>query len=107
MRERDKALRAPVIVVVGAKIVLRPGVPQVEQVLAAGGAANYILLAARALGFGGMWRTGLAAYDPNVRETLGFDVSDVIVGFLYLGTPDVMPPPREPAAIGAYAARWP
>ncbi len=106
-RERDKALRAPVIVVVAAKIVLRPGVPEVEQVLAAGGAANYILLAARELGFGGMWRTGPAAYDPGVRQTLGFDATDALVGFLYLGTPEVMPPPREYAPLAPYATRWP
>ena len=80
---------------------------EVEQVLAAGGAANYILLAARELGFGGMWRTGPAAYDPEVKVTMGFDATDVLVGFLYLGTPDVMPPPREPESLESYATRWP
>jgi nitroreductase len=106
-RERDKALRAPTIVVVGATFATRPGVPEVEQVVAAGGAANYILLAALALGFGGMWRTGPAAYDPQVRMDLGFKAEDALVGFLYLGTPALMPPPREPESLAPYASRWP
>ena len=63
-RERDKAMRAPVIVV----------------------AAENIMLAARALGFGAMWKTGAPAYDATVKQALGLDPDNDIVGFLYVGT---------------------
>jgi nitroreductase len=86
-RDRNKPLRAPMLVVVAAKPRERRGVPEVEQLLAAGAAAENVLLAAHALGFGAMWRTGDAAYDDRIKAALGLEPSDAIVGFLYVGTP--------------------
>jgi nitroreductase len=63
-RERDKAMRAPVIVV----------------------AAENIMLAARAQGYGAMWKTGAPAYDAKVKQAFGLAPDNEIVGFLYLGT---------------------
>ncbi|HEV2284971.1 MAG TPA: nitroreductase family protein, partial [Steroidobacteraceae bacterium] len=61
-------------------------IPPLEQQLAAGVAAGNIMLAAVALGYNAMWKTGTAAYDPAVAAALGFAAADSIVGFLYLGT---------------------
>jgi nitroreductase len=83
--ERAKAVRAPVIVVVVAKTKESANVPQVEQVVSAGGAAQNMLVAAHGLGLGGFWRTGSAAYSPHVKQVLELDEKDLIVGFLYLG----------------------
>jgi nitroreductase len=97
-RERGKALRAPMIVVVAAHTTPGVKIPVIEQVLSAGAAAQAMLLAAAALGFGGVWRTGAAAYDATVRAALGLGEEDVIVGFLYLGSePQATAPgaPRE------------
>ena len=44
------------------------------------------MLAAPALGYGAVWKTGAAAYDPTVKLALGLNVDDDIVGFLYIGT---------------------
>jgi nitroreductase len=44
------------------------------------------MLAAVALGYNAMWKTGGAAYDPALAAALGFGGADTIVGFLYLGT---------------------
>jgi len=86
-RERHKAFRAPLIVVVAARLnATIKKVPVIEQTLSAGAAAHAIMLAAAALGFGAMWKTGSAAYDTQVKSGLGLDASDVIVGLLYLGT---------------------
>ncbi|MBS0364290.1 MAG: nitroreductase [Proteobacteria bacterium] len=86
-RERHKAFRAPLIVVVAAKIdPAQRKIPQVEQLLSAGAAAHGLLLAADALGFAGVWKTGAATYDNEVKRALGFEDSEAIVGFLYLGT---------------------
>lgn len=92
-RERQKAQRAPMIVVVAA--ICTPGgkIPVIEQILAAGAAAQNVMLAALALGFNSMWKTGAAAYDEPVKTALGLEAKDAIVGFMYLGTetskPDV------------------
>lgn len=98
-RERQKALRAPTIVVIAARPKSTERIPEIEQVLSAGAAAQNIMLAAYALGFGAMWRTGDAAYDDDVKTALGLLPSDRIVGFIYLGSPQggAAPAPR-PAA---------
>lgn len=83
--ERNKPMRAPVIVAVAAKIT-KGKIPEIEQVLAAGAAAQNMFLAANALGYGVMWKTGGAAYDPQVKALLGLAAEDHIVALLYLGT---------------------
>ena len=101
-KERTKLGRAPVVVVVCALNRHSDEVPWVEQVLAAGAAAQNILLAATALGYGSMWRTGPAAYDHKVMHALGLSDLDAIVGFLYLGTPREGRelPPHQPVLDG-------
>jgi nitroreductase len=56
-----------------------------------------MMLAAVALGFNAMWKTGAAAYDDTVKQALGFEPHDAIVGFLYLGTEAAPPPPQAPS----------
>jgi nitroreductase len=85
-RERDKAFRAPLIIVVAAHVNEAVKIPPIEQLLSAGVAAGNIMLAAVALGYNAMWKTGAAAYDAQVRQALGLASSDAIVGFLYVGT---------------------
>ena len=96
-RERQKALRAPLIIVVASVCNTAARVPPIEQILAAGAAAQNMMLAATALGFGVMWKTGDAAYDDTVKAALGLAAADAIVGFLYLGTAaaDAVPPPAR------------
>jgi nitroreductase len=85
-RERDKAFRAPVIVVVGAKVRKGHKIPEIEQLASASAAAQTIMLAAPALGYGAVWKTGAPAYDPTVKTALGLNEDDDIIGFLYIGT---------------------
>ena len=55
--ERGKALRAPTLIAVAAHIT-KGKIPDVEQVAAASAAAQNMFLAAHALGYGVMWKTG-------------------------------------------------
>ncbi|MGH9024475.1 MAG: nitroreductase family protein [Acidimicrobiia bacterium] len=88
-RERGKPLRAPLLVVVVSRLRADvAAVPPLEQLLSSGVAAGYLLLAADALGYGAMWRTGWPVSDPEVRGALGVGPEEAIVGFLYLGTPE-------------------
>ena len=84
--ERKKPLRAPLVVVVAAVVAENPKVPAVEQMIAAGAAAQNIVLASHALGFGAFWRTGAPAYDSEVKEALGLAAHDALIGFLHIGT---------------------
>jgi nitroreductase len=108
-RERQKAFRAPLIVVVAARSdSTSKKVPPIEQVLCAGAAAEAMLLAAVALGFNGVWKTGAAAYDDSVKQALGLLPSDAIVGFLYLGTEAgaASAPPAEASAWADRVRYW-
>jgi len=96
-RERQKAFRAPMILVVAAICAAGGKIPVIEQVLSAGAAAQNVMLAAHALGFNSMWKTSAPAYDDEVKVALGLEPKDAIVGFMYLGTdaskPDTTPRP--------------
>jgi nitroreductase len=63
-----------------------PKVPEIEQVLAAGAVAENLFLAAHALGFGVMWKTGPAAYSAGVKAAVGLGERDHIIGIMHLGT---------------------
>jgi len=95
-RERLKAFRAPLIVVVAAHCDEAVKIPAIEQTLSAGAAAHAMMLAAFVLGFNAMWKTGDAAYDATVKQALGLEPGDAIVGFLYIGieTGERAPPAR-------------
>jgi len=85
--EGEKIWRSPTIVVVGCVIDrVQTKVPEVEQLLAAGAAAQNLMLAAHGLGLGAMWKTGPAAYDPGVRQAVGLAPEDHIIAIMHLGT---------------------
>ena len=106
-RERGKVRRAPLLIVV----VVRAeegvvGVPRVEQFMSAAAAAGNILLAAHALGYGAMWRTGAPAYDPTVQAALGLGADESIAAFLYLGTPTGRAPACRTTDPAPFVAEW-
>ena len=104
-KERNKPLRAPMVIIVIAKVEEHPKVPGVEQVLSAGAAAQNIMLSAHALGYAGIWRTGKTCFDPKVNAALGASETDQIVGFLYLGTSERTPILLE-ESIDEYMEIW-
>lgn len=86
MAERDKLNRSPTIVVVGCAINReQTKIPEIEQVVAVGAAAQNLFLAAHDLGYGVMWKTGAAAYDAAVKATVGLKPDDHIVAIMHLG----------------------
>ena len=105
-RERQKALRAPVIIVVAATPKPSDKIPQVEQVISAGAAAEHIMLAVQALGYGAMWRTGAPAYDAKLKAGLGLKADDAIVGIIYIGKPAMAPIEMPRPQLGDFVTRW-
>ncbi|HMV95241.1 MAG TPA: nitroreductase [Anaerolineales bacterium] len=93
-KPRSLSLRAPLLIAVGAdKPAADSKTIEVENLSAASAACQNILLAAHALGLGAMWRTGEWARDARVKEFLGFSTDQHIVGFIYVGYPEVTPEP--------------
>ncbi len=92
-KERAKPLRSPVIIAVGVDEPSEPKVLRVENLCAAAAACENILIAAEALGLGSHWRTGDAARDADIKRFLGFGENEPLIGFLYVGYPEMEPPP--------------
>ena len=100
-RARHMPHRAPLVIVVVASVKASDIVPVFDQQLCAACTVLSMQLAARALGFGGLWRSGWMMYDATFHGELGLTDNEQIVGLLYLGTPvaeETAPPdPANPA----------
>jgi nitroreductase len=78
--------RAPLVAVAVFSPKPSAVVPVIDQQYCAGCAALTLQLAANALGYAGIWRTGWPASAPAFRDELQLKQDESIVGFLYLGT---------------------
>ncbi len=105
-RLKNKPLRAPLIIVVAARHTAHEKVPEIEQMLSAGAAAQNMLIAAHAQDLGAMWRTGAMAYDAVVHKGLGLKENEKIVGFLYIGEIDGRVKEIQHLEISQFVSRW-
>jgi nitroreductase len=106
-QERTRPLRAPMLIGVAAAIAPQhPKIPEIEQILSTAAAAQNMLIAAHAQGFGAKWLTGANAYDAHVRDALGLAPDDRLIGFIYLGTVDGSPPAVPHADAREHTIEW-
>lgn len=105
-KQKSKPLRSPLIVVVVARVMQNPKIPDIEQILSAGCAAQHIQLACSALGYGSVWLTGDNAYDIQVYEPLGLDINERVVGFIYIGTPQQSLPSKPRQDASSVTTHW-
>ncbi|MEX1196258.1 MAG: nitroreductase [Pseudohongiellaceae bacterium] len=106
-KTRGKALRAPVIVVAISSPRPHPKVPVFEQELSTGAAVQNMLNAAYAQELGAIWRTGPMAEAAQVRDGLGLEEQERIIGFLYLGYTDGPQRPAPHLAVDEFFREWP
>ncbi len=105
-KQRSKPMRSPLIVTVIATIQKCPGIPEIEQMLCAGAATQHIQLACRALGYGSIWLTGGNCYDLHVYQALGLDINERIIGFIYIGTPELPDEKKIRPAAKTITQKW-
>ncbi|HSL27976.1 MAG TPA: nitroreductase [Anaerolineales bacterium] len=93
---RTLPLRAPVVIAVAVDKPSEPRVLEIENVAAAAAAVQNLLLAAHAMGLGAKWRTGEWARDTMVKQFLGLESDQHLIGFIYIGYPEILTeaPPR-------------
>jgi len=106
---RQKAFAAPVIIALGAAVDANSHVPEIEQLLSVGAATMNLLNAIHALGYGGFWATGDDSYEPAMHAALGFEPSERLLGFLFVGTPQratdrAVPRPDQTAFVREWSA---
>lgn len=105
-RFRAKAMSAPLIIAMAARVRVGHKVPEREQEMAVAAAAMNMLNALHLLGYGGFWATGANVRDDHVRRALGFGATDRMIGFLYVGTPtQASRPPQRPSR-QAHVREW-
>jgi len=94
-RDRALPLRAPVVIAVGVDKPAIPKAKEIENVCATAAAIQNMLLAAHALGLAAIWRTGPSATDPAIKQFLGWEADQHLIGFVYIGYPIEPPAPQE------------
>jgi len=104
--ERERFLRAPMVIAVIVSPKDKPGVPEQEQVLSTGAAAFNLCLAANAMGFGTCWLTEWIAYSPMVHAALGLGERERVAGFVYVGTAGERQGERDRPALSDIVSRW-
>lgn len=104
-REREKPLRAPLIVAIACVPQPSPKVPALEQLMAVSAAAQNFQLAIHALGFGCQWKTGPAVYDETVKAALDLRPKDYLVGLMYVGSIAEAGQPRD-VDVAKVMRRW-
>ncbi|HQR20437.1 MAG TPA: nitroreductase [Burkholderiaceae bacterium] len=94
--ERPRALQAPVVIAVIAKIDLQnPDVPVHEQWACVGGAISYAVLALHVMGYGAKMLSGARAADPAISSAYCKD-GETLVGWISAGTAKTGPKARDP-----------
>jgi nitroreductase len=105
--QREKPLRSPLIVAIYAEVTENhPKAPEIEQIITVGAAAQNIVTAAHAKGYGCIMLTGPAAHDEYVKAALGLEKKDQIICFLYLGTPVEQPRAKARPAARDFISEW-
>jgi nitroreductase len=99
--ERQRFLRAPLVVAVISRVTPKPGAPEWEQILSAGAATFNLCLAANAMGFGTSWITEWVAYSQTVRKGFKLAENERIAGFVYIGTAKEQPEERDRPSLDA------
>ncbi|MGL5799026.1 MAG: NAD(P)H nitroreductase [Plesiomonas sp.] len=105
-KSRQAPFRAPLIIAVAAHCCDHPKVPHWEQIMSAGCAVQAMQMAAVALGFGGIWRSGKWTEDQRIKAAFGCNEQDALVGFLYLGTTPLTPQKVKPADISPFVRHF-
>ena len=84
--ERDRFLRAPLVIAVVYSPDRGHKTPLWEQTLCCGAVCQNLLIAASASGFAAQWLTEWYAYDRAVLAGFGLAPHEDIAGFVYIGT---------------------
>ncbi len=104
--ERDRFIRAPLVIAVVSSPDLEHKVPRWEQELSAGAACQNILLAAGSLGYGAQWLTEWYAYSTKVDAVLNLEKHERIAGYIYIGSFENAPNERNRPPLESRIVHW-
>ncbi|MEO1750443.1 nitroreductase [Thiofaba sp. EF100] len=105
-RQRGKPLRSPLLILLIAHLQECAKVPEWEQMMAVGAAAEHMQLMAQALGYGSVWLSGESCGDAWVRQALGLLPHERLAGYLAMGTPTVEPLTKSRPDPWTFTEEW-
>ena len=103
---KNAPYRAPMIIILISSIKAHPKVPKIEQMLSTSAAAQNILLALNALGYGAIWRTGLFALNKMIGQYYDLSENQEILGYLYIGTTEQNLDAAPDVDIDKFVTKW-
>lgn len=103
--ERERCLRAPVIVAVVSKAAPHFKIPEWEQQLSAGALCLNLLMSVNAHGYAANWLTEWLAFDPEIWPAIGVEQEEKIAGFIYIGSTE-FPPVERPRPELSSVVTW-
>lgn len=86
-KEASRFERAPVVIVCICRSASDEAIVRIEDRDAVAAGVQNLLLAAAEHGLGAIWRTGVMTDEAELRDHLGLDSDDAVVGFVYVGRP--------------------
>lgn len=85
-RQRDKGANPPVTLIVVATPKEDDKVPEYEQLITAGIAAQQVQLAAFSMGYGTILVSGEKVDDAFIKQALNIGEQEIIIGFISMGS---------------------
>lgn len=104
--ERNRFLRAPVVVAVLSERQPEHKVPEWEQILSAGAVCQNMLIATSLAGFAGQWLTEWYTYDSHIQSLFNVGDNEDIAGFIYIGSANEKPSERTRPDNGSRISAW-
>jgi nitroreductase len=94
------------VVAVASRTTPEHKIPEWEQILSSGAACQNMLTAALSMGYAAQWITEWYAYNDDVKKALGFEPTDKVAGFIYLGSMDEAPTDRNRPEYENIVSEW-
>lgn len=104
--ERNRFMRAPVVVAVISSVKPAHKTPVWEQSLTAGAVCQNMLIAASAFGFAAQWITEWYAFHDQINDALALTEHEKIAGYIYIGAAKEAPKERARPALGDIVTRY-
>ena len=106
LTERERLIRAPLVIAAILSPKRTDVVPEQEQTLSAGAACLNLCLAANALGFATAWITEWYSYSPHVASALGLADHERVAGFVYVGSSAEPQADRDRPELDTIVSAW-
>src|SRR5262249_45079660 len=106
-RERERAMRAPTLLAVVARLQRHePRAEERDQYASVGAAIQNVLLTAHAMGYGAIMLSGRKTRDRELVSGLGLSGQEELMGFICVGTTAGSPPRKKRPDVGEHLIVW-